>query len=93
MKGVEIPGRMRNLLGGFHRDLLDQAPNSVHALEWTDRLRTKGADTRDSAHADPGVSAGDPFGQRFPWFVDHWGGNPDFTCVIGFDGDEVIGFA
>ncbi|MCX4819464.1 GNAT family N-acetyltransferase [Streptomyces sp. NBC_01142] len=35
----------------------------------------------------------DPFDQRFPWFVDHWGKNPDFTCVIGYDRDQAVGFA
>ncbi|MFF3320836.1 GNAT family N-acetyltransferase [Streptomyces sp. NPDC002889] len=35
----------------------------------------------------------DPFSRRFPWFVDHWGGHPDFTCVIGYEGDEATGFA
>ncbi|MFJ6983150.1 MULTISPECIES: GNAT family N-acetyltransferase [unclassified Streptomyces] len=33
------------------------------------------------------------FNQRFPWFVDHWGGHPEFACVIAYDGDEVVGFA
>ncbi|WP_434600430.1 GNAT family N-acetyltransferase [Streptomyces sp. A5-4] len=35
----------------------------------------------------------DEFNQRFPWFVDHWGGSPDFACVIAYDGDEAVGFA
>ncbi|MFC4035276.1 GNAT family N-acetyltransferase [Streptomyces polygonati] len=35
----------------------------------------------------------DPFVQRFPWFVDHWGGNPGFACVIAYDEDEAVGFA
>ncbi|MBZ6204725.1 GNAT family N-acetyltransferase [Streptomyces olivaceus] len=35
----------------------------------------------------------DEFNQRFPWFVDHWGGHPGFACVIGYDGDEPVGFA
>ncbi|MFI0781078.1 GNAT family N-acetyltransferase [Streptomyces sp. NPDC021212] len=35
----------------------------------------------------------DEFNQRFPWFVDHWGGHPEFSCVIAFDGDEAVGFA
>ncbi|MFI0943604.1 GNAT family N-acetyltransferase [Streptomyces sp. NPDC021020] len=33
------------------------------------------------------------FDERFPWFVDHWGGNPGFACVIAYDGDEPVGFA
>jgi ribosomal protein S18 acetylase RimI-like enzyme len=45
-------------------------------------------------HADAYFDVKDnPFVQRFPWFVDHWGGNPDFDCVIAYDGDEAIGFA
>ncbi|MBP8535398.1 GNAT family N-acetyltransferase [Streptomyces sp. MK37H] len=35
----------------------------------------------------------DEFNQRFPWFVDHWGGHPEFSCVIAFDGDKAVGFA
>lgn len=35
----------------------------------------------------------DEFNQKFPWFVDHWGGHPEFSCVIAYDGDEVAGFA
>ncbi|MEV7543853.1 hypothetical protein [Streptomyces sp. NPDC089915] len=34
----------------------------------------------------------DPFVQRFPWFVDHWGGNPGFTCVIGYEQGEPVGY-
>lgn len=32
------------------------------------------------------------FVQRFPWFVNHWGGNSEFACVIAYDGDEPVGF-
>ncbi|WP_045866038.1 GNAT family N-acetyltransferase [Streptomyces sp. WMMB 714] len=35
----------------------------------------------------------DEFRQKFPWFVDHWGGMPGFACVIAYDGDEPVGFA
>ncbi|WP_447036505.1 GNAT family N-acetyltransferase [Streptomyces sp. DSM 118878] len=35
----------------------------------------------------------DDFKKRFPWFVDHWGGNPDFACVIAYEDDEAVGFA
>lgn len=45
-------------------------------------------------HADAYAHAmDDEFNQRFPWFVDHWGGHPDFACVIAFDGDEAAAFA
>ena len=42
-------------------------------------------------HADR--MADDDFRQKFPWFVDHWGGNPGFSCVIAYDGADVVGFA
>ncbi|WP_030595259.1 hypothetical protein, partial [Streptomyces rimosus] len=35
----------------------------------------------------------DAFRQRFPWFVDHWGSNPEFSCAIAYDGGEAAGFA
>ncbi|MFF1956439.1 GNAT family N-acetyltransferase [Streptomyces sp. NPDC058220] len=44
-------------------------------------------------HADAYADSTDEFDQRFPWFVDHWGGNPGFSCVIAFDGEEAVGFA
>ncbi|MFD9630029.1 GNAT family N-acetyltransferase [Streptomyces violascens] len=45
-------------------------------------------------HADSYADrADDEFVQRFPWFVDHWGGNPGFACVISYDQDEPTGFA
>lgn len=45
-------------------------------------------------HADAYADAmDDDFNQRFPWFVDHWGGNPGFSCVIAYDGHEAVGFA
>ncbi|MFF2020911.1 GNAT family N-acetyltransferase [Streptomyces sp. NPDC058171] len=40
----------------------------------------------------PETDPGDPFTQRFPWFVDHWSGSPGFTCVIAYKGDEPAGF-
>ncbi|BDH10526.1 GNAT family N-acetyltransferase [Streptomyces hygroscopicus] len=45
-------------------------------------------------HADiPEYSPDDPFVQRFPWFVDHWGKRPGFACVIAYDGKDPVGFA
>lgn len=45
-------------------------------------------------HADAYADAmNDEFNQRFPWFVDHWGGNPGFACVIAFDAGEPVAFA
>lgn len=45
-------------------------------------------------HADAqGEAMKDDFKKKFPWFVDHWGGNPGFSCVIAWDGDTAVGFA
>ncbi|MFD7898742.1 GNAT family N-acetyltransferase [Streptomyces sp. NPDC059743] len=33
------------------------------------------------------------FKKKFPWFVDHWGGNPEYSCVIAYHGEEAVGFA
>ncbi|MFH8620149.1 GNAT family N-acetyltransferase [Streptomyces sp. NPDC017979] len=45
-------------------------------------------------HADAYADAmDDEFNQRFPWFVDHWGGQAGFDCVIGYDDEEPVGFA
>ncbi|MFD6529007.1 GNAT family N-acetyltransferase [Streptomyces sp. NPDC060184] len=47
-------------------------------------------DVHRDAYAD---AMDDGFNQRFPWFVDHWGGHPEFACVIAFDADEPVAFA
>lgn len=47
-------------------------------------------DVHADAYAD---EMEDEFNQRFPWFVDHWGGHPGFACVIGYDDGEPVGFA
>ncbi|MFD8379812.1 GNAT family N-acetyltransferase [Streptomyces sp. NPDC059679] len=45
-------------------------------------------------HADAYADAMDfEFNQRFPWFVDRWGGHPEFSCMIAFNSDEAVGFA
>ncbi|MFJ9029160.1 GNAT family N-acetyltransferase [Streptomyces sp. NPDC102274] len=45
-------------------------------------------------HAEAqGADRDDEFKKKFPWFVDHWGGNPAFACVIAYDGDEPVAFA
>ncbi|AUY52307.1 GNAT family N-acetyltransferase [Streptomyces sp. CB01881] len=47
-----------------------------------------------NVHADAyAAEMEDPFVQRFPWFVDHWSALDGFACVVGFDGEEPIGFA
>ncbi|MFJ3176068.1 GNAT family N-acetyltransferase [Streptomyces roseus] len=44
----------------------------------------------DDAYAD---RRHEEFVQRFPWFVDHWGGNPGFACVIAWEEDVPVGFS
>ncbi|MFE1130057.1 GNAT family N-acetyltransferase [Streptomyces albidoflavus] len=44
-------------------------------------------------HADAYAADLSEFDERFPWFVDHWGSHPNYACVIGYDGDEPVGFA
>ncbi|WP_247201139.1 XRE family transcriptional regulator [Streptomyces scabiei] len=39
MEGTPLPGRMRTLIGDFHRDLLRLAPSSPYARNWADRMR------------------------------------------------------
>lgn len=41
MRGAPLPGRMRTLLGDFHRDLFTLAPSATAALDWADRYRTE----------------------------------------------------
>ncbi|WP_335971536.1 XRE family transcriptional regulator [Streptomyces sp. CA2R106] len=41
MDGHPLPGRLRSLIGDFHRDLLTRAPDSRTAIEWADRFRTE----------------------------------------------------
>ncbi|WP_432043205.1 XRE family transcriptional regulator [Streptomyces cadmiisoli] len=41
MKGYPLPGRMRTLLGDFHRDLITLAPDARVAQEWGDRFRSE----------------------------------------------------
>ncbi|MEN8649329.1 GNAT family N-acetyltransferase [Streptomyces sp. 21So2-11] len=54
------------------------------------QIRQAIIDVHADAYAD---ATDDEFKKRFPWFVDHWGGSPDFACVIAYDGDEAVGFA
>ncbi|MET8690532.1 helix-turn-helix transcriptional regulator [Streptomyces sp. NPDC004732] len=39
MNGAPLPGRMRTLIGDFHRDLLRLAPTTTYARDWADRMR------------------------------------------------------
>lgn len=54
------------------------------------KIRQAIIDVHADAYAD---AMDDEFNQRFSWFVDHWGGNPDFDCVIAWGGDEAVAFA
>lgn len=39
MDGAPLPGRMRTLIGDFHRDLLRLAPSTTYARNWSDGMR------------------------------------------------------
>ncbi|OQR63362.1 transcriptional regulator [Streptomyces maremycinicus] len=39
MNGAPLPGRMRSLIGDFHRDLFRMAPSTTYARDWADRMR------------------------------------------------------
>jgi transcriptional regulator with XRE-family HTH domain len=39
MDGSPLPGRMRTLIGDFHRDLFRLAPSTTYARDWADRMR------------------------------------------------------
>ncbi|MFF7750438.1 XRE family transcriptional regulator [Streptomyces sp. NPDC007971] len=39
MDGARLPGRMRTLVGDFHRDLFRLAPSTSYARDWADRMR------------------------------------------------------
>lgn len=41
MAGTPLPGRLRSILGDFHRDLLTIAPTATAAREWEDRYRSE----------------------------------------------------
>ncbi|MFD6420595.1 XRE family transcriptional regulator [Streptomyces sp. NPDC060198] len=41
MSGHPIPGRLRSLLGDYHRDLITLAPDASVAREWADRYRSE----------------------------------------------------
>ncbi|MGW7362955.1 XRE family transcriptional regulator [Streptomyces sp. NPDC054841] len=41
MDGDSLPGRIRSLLGDFHRDLITLAPTANVARDWADRYRTR----------------------------------------------------
>lgn len=41
MDGHPLPGRLRFLIGDFHRDLLTHAPDTQAAREWGDRFRAE----------------------------------------------------
>ncbi|GAA3837307.1 helix-turn-helix transcriptional regulator [Streptomyces chiangmaiensis] len=41
MDGDPLPGRMRTLIGDFHRGLFGLAPSTSYARNWADRMRTE----------------------------------------------------
>ncbi|MFC4503821.1 MULTISPECIES: helix-turn-helix domain-containing protein [Streptomyces] len=41
MDGDPLPGRMRTLIGDFHRGLFVLAPSTSYARDWADRMRTE----------------------------------------------------
>ncbi|QWB23856.1 MULTISPECIES: helix-turn-helix transcriptional regulator [Streptomyces] len=41
MGGGQLPGRMRTLIGDFHRGLFVMAPSASYARDWADRMRTE----------------------------------------------------
>ncbi|KUM74212.1 helix-turn-helix domain-containing protein [Streptomyces curacoi] len=41
MDGTPLPGRLRTLIGDFHRDLFTLAPSTTCARDWADRLRAE----------------------------------------------------
>ncbi|MFK0253216.1 XRE family transcriptional regulator [Streptomyces sp. NPDC090445] len=41
MDGTPLPGRMRTLIGDFHRELFVLAPTAIYTQEWSDRTRTE----------------------------------------------------
>ncbi|OIJ96721.1 transcriptional regulator [Streptomyces sp. MUSC 14] len=41
MDGDPMPGRMRTLIGDFHRGLFTVAPSTSYARDWADRMRTE----------------------------------------------------
>ncbi len=41
MDGDPLPGRLRILIGDFHRDLVALAPSTACARDWADRMRTE----------------------------------------------------
>ncbi|MFE1171746.1 XRE family transcriptional regulator [Streptomyces sp. NPDC058773] len=45
MDGTPLPGRMRSLLGEFHRDLIMLSPDANTAREWQDRYRSEWSHT------------------------------------------------
>ena len=55
-------------------------------------LRTLLLDVHDDCYAD---QMDDLFHTRarFEWFVDHWSSNPGWSCVIGYDATDPVGFA
>ncbi|MGW5942378.1 N-acetyltransferase family protein [Streptomyces celluloflavus] len=54
------------------------------------QIRPTLLDVHADAYAD---RMDEEFVQRFPWFVDHWGNKPGFSCVIVYSAGEPAGFS
>lgn len=53
-------------------------------------IRSTLLDVHADAYAD---RMGEDFVQRFPWFVDRWGNKAGFSCVIGYQAGDPVGFS
>ena len=82
--GRPLPSRMEPILSAA--DLVVRR----YSHDDLPKIRQTLIDVHADAYAD---AMDDDFNQRFPWFVDNWGGNPDFDCVIAYDGEEAVAFA
>ncbi len=65
---------------------------SSYTREDAPRLRTLLLDVHDDCYADQQHA---PFHSRdrFAWFVDHWSSLQGWSCVVGYDDGEPVGFA
>ncbi|AEW94082.1 MULTISPECIES: GNAT family N-acetyltransferase [Streptomycetaceae] len=62
-----------------------------HNRDSAAQIRDLLLDIHDECYAD----STDEFDQRerFAWFVDHWSSSPGFSCVIGYEGEQAVGYA
>ncbi|MFJ3856150.1 GNAT family N-acetyltransferase [Streptomyces sp. NPDC090085] len=60
----------------------DQAPDIRELL----------LDIHDEVYAELGEGTSFETRDRFAWFVDHWSARPGFSCVVGYDQGEPVGY-